>query len=165
MAGDVVGNSLLKQMYPLTVNHNHFGNAAKYVDFVMSYSQKDAIILTQFDEGAFPLLYAQQVEGKRKDIIILSGGILTNQPWYRQQIKEEYPQLNLTIYNKAGVNHIDLSPPSVLYTLTDNPLFLSKFDKSLLKEYSGPRLFMTEHNALPSVLQEFHGFKAVPIPV
>jgi len=72
----------------------HDREAITWLDDVASRLPRDALLITQEDRHTFALAYAQWVEGRRQDIIVVDADLLAY-PWYRAQLERRHPTLVL----------------------------------------------------------------------
>jgi len=54
---------------------------------MLASCERDAILFTHGDNDTYPLWYAQQVEGVRRDVAVINLSIL-NAPWYIKQLRD-----------------------------------------------------------------------------
>lgn len=59
----------------------------------LSHAPEEAILLMASDHWVFPLLYLQEVEGRREDVVILPRG-LSGASWYWDMLFRRHPRLN-----------------------------------------------------------------------
>jgi Protein O-mannosyl-transferase TMEM260-like len=73
-------------------NRHHFFAAEDYADGILSTVGRDGLLLTYDWEVYSPLLYVQEVEGRRPDVAVIDGNLL-RRSWYFDYLKRTYPEL------------------------------------------------------------------------
>ena len=78
----------------MIVNFNDHDRSGRHVAGDYAYNmleslEKNAIIFTNGDNDTFPLWYAQEVEGVRRDVRVANLSLL-NTPWYVRQLKNQW---------------------------------------------------------------------------
>jgi tetratricopeptide (TPR) repeat protein len=84
------------------IKNNNFSLGYKYGTALLSSLKKDAILLCFAEQTCFTTTYLQQVEGIRKDILIIPGDFAQ---WPADQIKEKYPNLIKTTATRITAQH------------------------------------------------------------
>ncbi len=93
----VAVSSILFAAVPLLmmiVNFHDHDRSGRYVagDYafnMLESLEEDAVIFTNGDNDTFPLWYAQEVEGVRRDVRVANLSLL-NTPWYVRQLKNQW---------------------------------------------------------------------------
>ncbi len=90
---------LLLPLIPLKRNYFQNDKSRNYINYdyglnLLETKKKNAIIITRGDNSIFPMLYLQQIEKRRQDIMFLHLPLL-NQNWYLNRLKENYPDLKI----------------------------------------------------------------------
>jgi 4-amino-4-deoxy-L-arabinose transferase-like glycosyltransferase len=75
-----------------TLRHDSSGDA--YVKQVLGAVAPAALILVRSDKPTFALWYGQYTQTQRPDVAIVSGPLLAY-PWYREQLRALYPELDI----------------------------------------------------------------------
>jgi hypothetical protein len=73
-------------------NRRHFFIASDYVKNIFSTIQPNGLLLTSDWQVASPMLYAQEVEGRRRDVKVVDVK-LTRRLWYFDYLKRAYPDM------------------------------------------------------------------------
>lgn len=66
--------------------------AEDYAENIFRVTEKNALLLVNWDPFYFPLNYYQFVEGRRPDLMVLDQELL-RRSWYIQWLKDHYPEL------------------------------------------------------------------------
>ncbi|MBU2638692.1 MAG: DUF2723 domain-containing protein [Nanoarchaeota archaeon] len=117
--------------------------ADNYAKFMLAYAKPNSIITGDSDNSVFPLIYYQAVEGKRKDLIVLYKGILTESAWYADQLKQRYPERNLIIEGSKENISVVFNVPSILYDVLIDPSLVETFNATLVNEYQASKITAT----------------------
>lgn len=70
------------------------GDLAHYAETTLSGAKPGEILYPKSDGETFALWYYQYALGMRREIVIVSRGLLTYE-WYREQLERNYPQFDL----------------------------------------------------------------------
>jgi tetratricopeptide (TPR) repeat protein len=73
-------------------NRRHYFIAGDYVENLFSTIQPDGLLLTQDWQVAAPMLYAQEVEQRRRDVKVIDINLL-RRSWYFDYLKRAHPGL------------------------------------------------------------------------
>ena len=100
LAGAVCVPVFLTALLPVALNWRHADRSGNqiprvYARNVLEGLAPDAIVFTNGDNDTFPLWYAQEVEGLRRDIKIVNLSLL-NLPWYIRQMRDREPAIALS---------------------------------------------------------------------
>ncbi len=100
----------------------HDREAVAWLDDVTERLPPDALLITLQDHHTFALAYARWVEGRRDDVAVVDADLLSY-PWYRAQLRRQYPTLVLpagspTVPALAGAN-LPLRPVYLASTRDD----------------------------------------------
>ncbi len=74
----------------LTMHRYRFADA--YIHNVFSVASPHSLIMVDRDQFGFPLMYAQDVDGQRPDVVVLDQELL-RRSWYLQDLEHRYPAL------------------------------------------------------------------------
>jgi hypothetical protein len=96
--------------------------AVAWLDGVTGRVPRDALLITLQDGHTFALAYAQWVEGRRDDLIVVDGDLLAH-PWYRRHLGRRYPALALPDGGTVGA--------LVAANLPHRPVFLGSLRDGL----------------------------------
>ena len=66
--------------------------AQRYVDGLFTLAEPGALVLTTWDPYTFPTLYAQHVEGRRPDVVVIDQFLMSTS-WYVRQQQRRVPAL------------------------------------------------------------------------
>lgn len=77
-------------------------NLSNYAETVLSQSRPGEVVFPNSDGETFALWYHQYGLGIRRDVVILSKGLM-RYPWYREQVKRLYPDFD--IFSETWSNH------------------------------------------------------------
>lgn len=90
----VIALSPLALAYPnyqkLDMSRYYF--AEDYAENLFRVTEKNALVIVNWDPFYFPLNYYQFVEGRRPDLMVLDQELL-RRSWYVQWLKDHYPEL------------------------------------------------------------------------
>jgi hypothetical protein len=119
------------RLFPPSVNKHYYHGAQDYANYVLNSLEKNAILLTFYDDDANPLLYNQIVEGRRKDIKIIQTTLLPFE-WYVKSLKQQYPMLHLSEPRYVMENFVTENYHFPIYQTIRNPalaaIFTDKFN-------------------------------------
>ncbi len=73
-------------------NRRHYFIAHDYVENLFSSIEPDGLLLTYDWQVASPMLYAQEVEQRRRDVKVVDINLL-RRSWYFDYLKHAYPGL------------------------------------------------------------------------
>jgi tetratricopeptide (TPR) repeat protein len=73
-------------------NRRHYFVAKDYVENLLGAIEPNGLLLTFDWEVASPMLYAQEVEQRRRDVKVVDVNLL-RRPWYFDYLKHAYPDL------------------------------------------------------------------------
>jgi len=127
LAGLLVPDLALVGNWPYN-NRRHYLIAQDYVDNILDPIEPRGLLLTQDWQVQSPLLYAREVEQRRRDVKVIDLNLL-NRSWYLDYLRVAYPDLMLRSREKveAFVTHLlpwERDPPSY----EKNPALLEKIN-------------------------------------
>ncbi|MBW7995838.1 MAG: DUF2723 domain-containing protein [Candidatus Glassbacteria bacterium] len=101
MAAVVCLPVFLPAFLPIALNWEHADRSGNHIPAVYARNvlismPPNSVVFTNGDNDTFPLWYAQEVEGVRKDVRVVNLSLL-NLPWYIRQMREEEPKVPITI--------------------------------------------------------------------
>ena len=73
-------------------NRRHYFIASDYVENLLSAIEPNGLLLTMDWQVASPMLYAQEIEQRRRDVKVVDVKLL-HRPWYFDYLKRAYPDL------------------------------------------------------------------------
>jgi hypothetical protein len=152
----MIGNDFYKPIYyfkifPNSVNKHHYLAAQQYANYMFRTLKKDAVFIGYSDDDVNPLLYYQIVEGKRPDVKIIIEPLLRAE-WYTQNIRQRYPDLNLSKGSYDFNSFIMENYMFPIYRVSKHPvLFL--IDKDTFNNQTYP---LTKILDLPEEIEKNH---------
>ncbi|HYC52339.1 MAG TPA: DUF2723 domain-containing protein [Gemmatimonadaceae bacterium] len=95
---------LVANWSPASRTGQHF--TSEWAKDILTSLEPNAVIITNGDNDSFPLWYAQEVEGIRRDVIVTLTPYL-DMPWYARQLNQRHGLWNLSNQD------LDTIPPAI----------------------------------------------------
>jgi len=83
-----------------TVDMSGYRFAQAYVHNVLDTASPDSLVMGDRDQFVFPLMYAQMVEGRRPDVVVLDQELL-RRSWYIEMLRHDQPELMAAVKPQA----------------------------------------------------------------
>ncbi|MFC2061259.1 protein O-mannosyl-transferase family [Elusimicrobiota bacterium] len=90
IAALILGYSAVKTYPRVNKKRNFF--ADDYALNILNTVEKDSIVIMRRDHTMFALWYKRDIEGIRKDVKVISKGLISAQ-WYRNKLRKDYPEI------------------------------------------------------------------------
>lgn len=125
---------------PALITHFFWANqrtppfAEQYAANIFETLPEDAVLFVWGAERAFPLQYAQIVEGKRPDVTIVYAEAVAR-PWYQEQLGRE---LDLTFAD--GIDPRPIAADLIRQSDETRPTFMDMRALEMLRDHVGSRL-------------------------
>jgi len=112
------------------IKNNNFSLGYKYGRALLKSLKKDAILLCFAEQTCFAPTYLQQVEGLRKDVLIIPSDFAQ---WPLSQIKKKYPNLIKTTITRITAQHsIPLARDLLRWNIGKRPIYVAGISDSKL---------------------------------
>ncbi len=112
------------------IKKNNFSLGYKYGKALLESLKKDAILLCFAEQTCFTSIYLQQVEGIRKDVLIIPSDF-AQRPL--EEIKEKYPDLIKTTITRITAQHsIPLARDLIRWNIDKRPIYVAGISDSKL---------------------------------
>lgn len=146
------------------IKQTNFSLAKKYGEVLLNSLPKDAIVFCFSEHNCFTAVYMQQVEGLRKDVMIIHGPFYQ---WPIEQIRKAVPGLVKTTTDRTTVQHsVLLLRDIVRWNIDKRPIFVAgiKGDQTTLSAYGvfGDPFYLVPHGCEFQVARSYSPAKDRP---
>jgi hypothetical protein len=141
----------------MQIRNNDFTIANRFGKALLNSLEPNAVLLCFSEHSCFTGVYTQQVEGVRKDVLILQAG-LTQLPI--EQMRKQYPGLFLTTTNRVTADHSILVVRDIIrWQMDKRPLYVAGINNNpqILSAYGlyGDPFFMIPQGCAMRISRNF----------
>ncbi|MFW6134269.1 MAG: protein O-mannosyl-transferase family [Elusimicrobiota bacterium] len=104
--------------------------AQDYAVNILNSVEKDSAVIMRRDHTMFSLWYKKDVQGLRKDVKVISKGLISA-PWYRDKLKKDHPEIK---WRNSYINDTEYIKWLCTDKMDDFPIYITSEAAGELKE-------------------------------